>query len=339
MKKKIFAAVIAAVMVSMTACSGSEGNSNSGPGNQQTVKSETGSGAAYVPNGDFNIRVFAAAGGIADTVTRIAAQGLQEEYGVTAVVNNLTGASGAVAVADMDSYEPSINELSVVSMSLFTMSPLMNPDMKTSIDDYEIIGSLIKDEFVLLVSAKSGITSWEELVEYGKDNQIVYGSNTPGGGTHVIQIALFGEAGLNAQALTSDGSNKDILAVLSGDAICTSTTISLAKSYVESGDLIPIGVFSEEPYKGYDGFEIPTIKSFGYDITLPSYNFLICRSGVSGEETSGLYDAILKYRETENFQTQAANANYVPDNTDGKSLRREIEHYAEVCKEIHDKFY
>lgn len=339
MKKKIIAAVMAAVMVSMTACGSGAGNGDREAGNQQTAKSESGNEAAYVPNGDFNIRVFAAAGGIADTVSRIAAQGLQEEYGVTAVVNNLTGASGAVAVADMDSYEPSVNELSVVSMSLFTMSPLMNPDVKVSLDDYEIIGSLIRDEFVLLVSPNSGITSWEELVEYGKSNQIIYGSNTPGGFTHVVQVALFGEAEMNAQALTSDGSNKDILAVMSGDAICTSTTASLAKSYVESGELIPIGVFSDEPYKGYEGLEVPTVKSFGYDITLPSYNFMICRAGVSEQETSGLYDAILAYRETENFKTQAANANYVPDNTDGENLRQEIEHYAEVCKEIHDKFY
>ena len=128
----------------------------------------------YVPDGTFNIRVFAAAGGVADTVTRITAQSLQDTYGITPVINNLTGANGAIAAADMDSYEPSINELSLVSMSLFTMSPLMNPDLNVSIDNYEIVGSLIRDEFVLLVSKDSGIKSWEDLVEYGKENKIIY---------------------------------------------------------------------------------------------------------------------------------------------------------------------
>ena len=126
--------------------------------------------AEYTPSGEFNIRVFAAAGGVADVVTRIAAQGLQEQYGVTAIINNLTGANGAVAVADMNAYDPSINELSLVSMNLFTMGPLMNPELNIKFEDYAVVGSLIRDEFVLLVSAESGIKSWDDLVAYGKDN-------------------------------------------------------------------------------------------------------------------------------------------------------------------------
>ena len=50
--------------------------------------------AEYTPSGEFNIRVFAKAGGVADIISRIAAQGLQEQYGVTAIVNNLTGRGG-----------------------------------------------------------------------------------------------------------------------------------------------------------------------------------------------------------------------------------------------------
>lgn len=111
----------------------------------------------------------------------------------------------AVAVADLDSQAPSINELAVVSMSLFTMAPIMNPDIKASLDDYEIVGSLIRDEFVLLVSAKSGITSWEDLVSYGQEHQIIYGSNTPGGATHVVQLDDFCKASDLSWLYYSDG--------------------------------------------------------------------------------------------------------------------------------------
>jgi len=294
--------------------------------------------AGYVPKGQFNIRVFVGAGGIADTITRIMAQGLQKD-GATAIVNNMPGASGSVAAADLNSHKPSINELAVVSMSLFTMAPIMNPQIKANIDDYEIVGSLIRDEFVLLVSSKSGIKNWDDLVKYGKEKQIIYASNTPGGGTHIVQTALFGAAGLNAQALTSDASNKDILAVMSGDAICTSATISLAKTYVDSGDLIPIGVFSDESYKGYNGFEVPTMKSYGYDVTVPSYNFIITRSGVDKAQVDGLYKAILAYRETDEFKKAAAGSNYTPDTTDGEKLKSEIKKYAAICQDIYDKYY
>lgn len=339
MKAKRFVASLcaAAMMLSLAACSTNDSSAGS---NGQSSEGSSAESGEYTPSGEFNIRVFAAAGGIADTVTRIAAQGLQEQYGATGMVNNLSGASGAVAVADMDTYDPSINELSVVSMSLFTMAPLMTPDLNVSLDNYEIVGSLIRDEFVLLVSGDSGITSWDDLVEYNKNQQIIFASNTPGGNTHVVQTALFGEAGMDAQALTSDGSNKDILAVMSGDAICTSATVSLAEPYIESGDLIPIAIFSEEPYTDFEGYdEVPTVSSLGYNITLPSYNFIITRKGVPENEVEGLYNALLSYRETDSFKQAAEAANYVPDDTDGETLRAEIEHYAEVCKDIYDKYY
>lgn len=346
-RKRLLAVMCAASMVvSMTACGNSSANTGStaaGKTSEKTAGQAEGSEAAgagvYKPEGDFNIRVFAAAGGVADTITRITAQSLQEDYGVTAIVNNLTGASGAVAAADLNAYEPSINELAVVSMSLFTMAPLMNKDLNVSIDDYEVVGSLIRDEFVLFVSKDSGIKSWEDLAEYGKSNQIIYASNTPGGNTHIIQTALFGEAGLDAQALTSDGSNKDILACMSGDAICASATITLAKPYVESGDIIPIGVFSDKVYTGYKGYEVPTVTSFGYDITIPSYNFIITRAGVDKKEVEGFYQAVLSCRETDKFKELAAASGYVPDHTDSDTLRAEIKFYADECKEIYDNYY
>lgn len=345
MKKNLKVGIMATVLaVALTGCGGNKESAESVETNGTKTESaveekDEGAETAYVPEGTFNIRVFAAAGGVADTVTRITAQSLQDTYGITPVINNLTGANGAIAAADMDGYDPSINELSLVSMSLFTTSPLMNPDLNVSMDNYEIVGSLIRDEFVLLVSKDSGIKSWEDLVEYGKNNKIIYASNAPGGGTHLIQCGLFGDAGLNAEALTSDGSNKDILAVMSGDAICTSATVTLAKSYVESGDLIPIGIFSDEVYTGYKGYEVPTVPSFGYDITIPSYNFLITRAGVDASELKGLYDAIEACRETDTFKEAAETAGYVPDHTDGETLKAEIEKYAADSKEIFDKYY
>lgn len=350
MKKRILS-VICAAALSMTlfGCGGS--SAPAAPAStqaQETAKPAESAGstaqaenadAAYIPEGTFNIRVFAAAGGIADTVTRLTAQSLQEVYGVTPIINNLTGANGAIAVADMDSYDPDIHEVSLVSMSLFTMAPIMNPDLNVSIDNYALIGSLVKDQFVLLTAANSGINSWEDLVEYGKNNKIIYGSNAPGGGTHVVQCALFGEAGMNAEALTSDGSNKDILAVQSGDAIVTAATTTLAQPFVESGDLIPIAVFAEEDYTGFEGKTVPALPGLGYDVTMPSYNFLLTRAGVDASEVKGLYAAIEAVRDTDAFRAAAEAASYKPDSTDGEALKAEIEKYAAFCKEVHDKYY
>ena len=330
-----------AMAFSMVACSGTSTASQNGstPAAANSSSAEKASSSSYVPKGNFNIRVFAGAGGIADTITRLAAQGLQTKYGATAMVNNLAGANGAVAATDMNRYQPSINELSVVSMSLFTMTPLLSPNLKVKLDDYQIVSSLIKDEFVLVTSAKGNIKSWDDLVKYAGKNQIIFGSNSSGGNTHVLQTALFGEAGIKAQALTSDSSTKDILAVLSHNAVCACATASLAKTYVDSGDVIPIAVFSDKPYTGYKNIKVPSIKDLGYDITMPSYNFIITRAGVDPAEVKGLHDAIVAYRDTDEFKQAAAKAAYTPDDTSPEELRSEIEHYADFCKNIYSKYY
>ena len=293
----------------------------------------------FTLEGTFNIRVFAAAGGIADTITRITAQNLQEVYGITPIISNITGATGAIAVTDLNSHAPSINELAVVPLGLFTMVPLMNPELNINLDDYEIVGSLVRDEFVLLVSSDSGITSWDDLVEFGQSNRIIYGSNAPGGGTHVIQIALFGEAELDAAALTSDGSNLDILAVMSGDAHVTAATITLARTFIESGDLVPILMFSTNEFSGFEGFVVPPITNYGFNITLPSYNYLVTRSGVPENEIQAFYDAVLSVRETDMFREMAETAGYIPDDTDGETLRARIEYFSEMTREIFERFY
>jgi len=340
MKKIVSLLCAAAIGLSMIGCGSSSAATPEKPAQAETAPAgQEASEGAYTPEGTFNIRVFAAAGGVADTVTRLTAQSLQETYGITPIINNLTGANGAIAVADMDAYDPDIHEVSLVSMALFTMAPLMNPDLNVDIANYELIGSLVKDQFVLLTSKDSGINSWEDLVEYSKSNKVIYASNAPGGMTHVNQCALFGEAGIDAEALTSDGSNKDILAVQSGDAIVTAATITLARPFVESGDLIPIAVFAEEDYTGFAGMTVPALPGLGYNVTMPSYNFLVTRAGVDPAQVEGLYDAIEAVRETDAFRAAAEKASYTPDSTDGEELKAEIEKYAAFCKEVHDKYY
>lgn len=116
MKKKVLALIMAGTMVlSMAACGNTQSQDTpKEPEKQETVQTEgTEEGGAtdisgitadsFKPSKDFNVRVPFAAGGSADTIARIIGQGLQETYGKSVIVNNLTGANGAIAAADLDS--------------------------------------------------------------------------------------------------------------------------------------------------------------------------------------------------------------------------------------------
>lgn len=353
MKKKVLALIMAGTMaLSMAACGNTQRQDTpKEPEKQETVQTEgTEEGGAtdvsgitadsFKPSKDFNVRVPFAAGGSADTIARIIGQGLQETYGKSVIVNNLTGANGAIAAADLDSAKSDATELMVGGIAMFTLAPLFNKDINLNIDDYQFVSGLVLEDLILYVNpSNSGIEDWDGLVEYAADNRIVFGSNAPGGATHLLATMLFGEAGLDAEAVTSDGSGKDLLAVASGNVVCAVAPASVGAQYVEDGSLVPIAVFSEENYTGYEGYDVPTVQSLGYDIVFHTCNFIMTKADVAPEDVAAIHQAILDYSETEEFKDLAKNANYIPYLEDGETVKQIILDASDLCKEAYDKYY
>lgn len=127
---------------------------------------------------------------------------------------------------------------------------------------------------------------------------------------------------------------------MSGDAICTAATITLATSYIESGDMVPIAMFSNDTYS-FEGYEnVPALPDLGYDVTLPSYNFLITRAGVPDEDVAAMYQMFLDARDSDNFKEQAEAASYIdPTTANGADMEEHIAHYAEFCEYVFNTYY
>lgn len=334
MKKRVIALLMSGMMLfSLAGCSG--GGEKSTGSKETTAKEES-----FKPTKDFNIRVPFAAGGSADTISRIVGQGLQKTYGKSVVVNNLTGANGAIAAADLLNAKSDATELMVGGISLFTLAPLFSKDINVNIDDFQFVSGLVSEDIMLYVAPeKSGIESWEDLKAKGEEKRIVFGSNAPGGTTHLLGTMLFGEANIEAEALTSEGSAKDLLALSGGNVDCALATASLGAQYVEEGSMVPIVVFSEEPYTGYEGIEVPTAQSLGYDIVFKACNFLMTKKDVKKQEVDAIHQAIVSYSETDEFKELAKSANYEPSLEDGEVVKKTIEDAAEMCKEAYETYY
>lgn len=325
-------AVILAVMV-MACTSGKQSTNESKTPDKEST-------AVFKPSQNFNIRVPFAAGGAADTIARIFAQGLQKTFEKSAVVNNLTGANGAIAATDLLNAKTDATELMVGGIGMFTLAPLFNKEVQLKIEDFQFIASLVSEDIMLFVNPqKTGIKDWEELKKYAEKERIVFGSNAPGGTTHLLGTMLFGEAGIQAEAVTSDGSAKDLLALAGGNVVCALATSSLGAQYIGEGGLVPIVVFSEEPYTGYDGITVPTAKSLGYDIVFKTCNFIMTKADVNTTDAQAIYQAILDYSSTEEFKELAKNANYVPVIDNGEKVKKLIQGAADMCKQAYEKYY
>lgn len=121
--------------------------------------------------------------------------------------------------------------------------------------------------------------------------------------------------------------------------VCAIGTTSLGQQYIEEGSLVPVMVFSEEPYTGYEGITVPTAESLGYDIVFRTCNFLMTKKDVDPAEVAAIHQAIFDYSQTDEFKELAANASYIPDLADGETVRKTIEEAADMCQAAYDKYY
>jgi tripartite-type tricarboxylate transporter receptor subunit TctC len=337
MKKSTLLFICLALLTISVVYGGGKADSTPASGGASAGSAST----AWAPDRDFTIRIAFAAGGAFDTAARIVGQGLQKAYNKTVIVKNITGANGSVAAADLLSVEPNAAEMMGGGIAMFTLTPLFNTNFAMKLSDYRIVSGMLSEDFILCVNtSKSGLKSWEELAAYGKTNRVISACNAPGGTTHMLATGLFGGANIQFDALVAEGSAKNLLQLLAGESTCTIAPASAVSQYVKAdGDITPILVFSDDPYTGYPGFTVPTAKSKGYDIIFQSSNFLMTRADVPQAHVDALYKTIQDYYQTAEFKELAEKAHFVPDTSDGESVRKTIENAADFCKRMYDKYY
>lgn len=347
--KKALAALMALSLSAMmlVACSSSESTtttttteSSSESTTATTTTEATAEASVWEPEYDVTIRVPAGAGGAFDIAARIFAQSVQESFDTTAMVTNIEGSNGAVASADLMQYDAAAEEMMGGNIGMFTMTPLFNPDIALDMDDYQIVCSLISDEYVILTApGNTAITNWDEFVAYGQDNKIIVSTAAPGDTTHALMTALLTDAGVNFDIVTNDAGNQRITSVVSGDATCTIVSASLAVQFVQDGSIAPIACFNADPCTMYEGMEVPTVESFGYDYIFRTNNFIMVRAGVDQEILDQIFDAFVAYQQTDEFIAMAEESNFIPYTYDGPTTTAEIQAASDMFVEIYNQYY
>lgn len=338
------AALMLALVMLLGACSPAASTPSNEPDASAPADNSAAPSAAepWKPDGNtITIRVANAAGGQADLIMRKVAEHVQAETGVTCVVQNITGASGFVMATDLNSYDPSICELMLGTEALFAIAPLFNKDINISLDDYVALYGTDSTTApsTLAVPARLGVNTWEEFLEYAKNNRILAASNQPGGLTHMNVSALFGAAGIEFTSVTDSGGNKNVLSCLNGDANCVMVNTSVLHDYAEKGELIPLVQFNSTPYTDWDLDPIPSVVDLGYDIALESCNMLCCRKGVDQADVDALSKMIVDYLNSEQGIQDMAEINTIVRTLDGQTAHDRLKQEVETVSKLYDAYY
>ncbi|TFZ02641.1 tripartite tricarboxylate transporter substrate binding protein [Ramlibacter henchirensis] len=183
-------------------------------------------------------------GGVADIVARIIAQPLSEKLGQPVVVDNRSGAGGAIAVETVAKAPPDGYTMGFGVSGALTSSVTLNP--KLTYDprrDITPVTTVVMNPIVLVVPADSGIATLRDFIAQAKSAPTRFNYGTPGPGT---AMNLAGEllkqvAGFEMSHVPYKGSAPAATDLLGGHLKAAIIDYTTAKPHIQGGRLRPLG--------------------------------------------------------------------------------------------------
>jgi tripartite-type tricarboxylate transporter receptor subunit TctC len=212
------------------------------------------------PDKPVKVVVPAAPGGISDSISRVVSAELQNALGKPVVVENIPGASGNIGTsrglnAKPDGY--TLTGLTTVQTASMATRPSTSADILAL---GEPVMMMSRSCLVLVVPASLGIKTLPEFIEYAKAHrgQISYGSPGVGSGYHIMGELLNAVAGLEMVHIAYKGEQPATTDLLGGRIQAMFHTTPY--QYIESGQMIPLAVTSEQPWPMAPN--VPTLSSY-----------------------------------------------------------------------------
>jgi len=137
------------------------------------------------------------AGGLTDVLARITADFLQRRTGQAVVVENRTGASGAIA-ADFIAKAPADGYTLFMATAEYSLVPAIRSNLPYKFDEFTFLTRAFTTQPLVMVGPKVPVTSIAELVAHMKANpgKVRFGTPGVGSGTHLGTAAFEGAVGV-----------------------------------------------------------------------------------------------------------------------------------------------
>jgi len=210
-----------------------------------------------------------AAGGPIDLATRIVADWLSKKLGQPFVVENRTGANGAIAADFVKASEADGYTMLVSNASMITITPTLKKDLSYDVKrDFAPVSRIASSSMILVVNPEDAATkdihSVKDLVAATKaaPDKYSYGSAGINGNVQQVAFELFAsEAGISLLPVPYKGSSEVQAALLSKTITLAFDTLT-AVPYIKSGKMRPLAVSSRERVAQLP--DVPTMQELGY---------------------------------------------------------------------------
>jgi len=295
------------------------------------------------PDGPIEMIAPSGAGGGWDTTIRSTAKVLDDEglIDVPLPVQNLSGAGGGVALAEMQNRKGEERTLIVYSPPLLLIN--LTGQSQYSYKDLTPISNLIQDYGAFAVAKDSKFENINEVMEVLKEDPTaitVGGASSPGSMDHIQFLIAAREAGVeNLKQINyvSFQEGQALSNLLGGHIDMVSTGLAEIAGLVESGDVRGLAVTSEERIESGAMQNIPTLIEEGIDTTFINWRGIFGPPNMPEERVEFWEDKLYKMTQTDQWAEIARRNGWTQKYRDSEEFSAFLDETNEDYKTILDE--
>jgi tripartite-type tricarboxylate transporter receptor subunit TctC len=250
------------------------------------------------------------AGGGTDVFLRGMVGFLTKAMGANFVVENVTGGSGANAMAKLANSPADGSIFYGTTPTYINTSLLSNPEYDFT--DLEGIVNVFMDPQIVFVKSDSPYQTLTDLIDAAKANPgaVPFGVTTPGSLDRQVMEQFKSLTGVTSPVITHDGGGELLISVLNGTVAVAIGEIQELSAQIEAGEIRLLASYTEERLANFP--DIATAKELGYDIVVNKFRGIAGPRGVPQDVKDMWAAGIAKVIEDPEFKTWYEAQSLVP---------------------------
>jgi len=284
--------------------------------------------ATEYPTKPITLIINSGTGGMGDVTGRLISKPLGEHLGQPIIVRNKPGGAGAIGLSALAKARPDGYTIGITDPQALVVIPEVR-EIPYNLESFVQIGSYVKQEAVLVSTLDVPWTTFEELVDYTRQNPNIVVIGETGDEWFALQmnqIAL--HEGLKWRVLRFGGGGEGSAAILGGhiDLLCTGTGTP-ADLAAREGKLKRLVILSQGHIPG-----IENLQDKGYPYGSLLNRSILVPAGISESIRQTLEDALRKATEDSAFRAGIEKIGLAPVFVSGSEYERWLRDASAIVK-------
>ncbi|KDP88242.1 MULTISPECIES: Bug family tripartite tricarboxylate transporter substrate binding protein [Cupriavidus] len=216
------------------------------------------------PSKPIRLVVAGPAGGSADALARLLADGLQKTLSKPVIVENKPGAAGALAISDLQSNGKDGHTLLVIQGGVVSEAPLAYKVHYNPFADLKPLAQISRTGLVLVANKDVPVSNLKQLVDYGKSQKdgLVFASYAAGLKGHTSGMLLGQLTHVQMRHVGYKGSPPALNDLMGGHVPLMFDGVTTSLPLIKAGKIKAIALNYPTRIAGLP--DVPTFKELGY---------------------------------------------------------------------------